>query len=93
VHLSVKEIKKLLKNYCFFKSSISSVESRSALKEKLDLVSNALTAMDDESRRAIEMVYFERQPIENVARQFQIAPSTVYYRIDMAIKRIGYLTE
>ena len=87
-----KEIKKLLKNYCLYRASISNMEKSVSLKQKLDALDNAVNAMDEESKKIVELVFYKRQSVEDAAYAMGYARSTMFYRVNGILAHLSYVT-
>ena len=81
MHLSTTEIKKLLKNWHFYRASITSSEDGGELKRKLDAVEKSLSVLDDISKAIIKMRYFEKIEMEIVASRVYMTRQAVHKRI------------
>ena len=89
--LTVSEIKKLLKNYYTYKASISGASAESHLKRKLDALDRAVAALDEESKQIVDLVFYKRQSVENVALILNYSRSTLYYRVNIILDELSYM--
>jgi len=91
MNLNATEIKKLLKNWHFYKASILSIGSGSDLEIKLEKVEKAVNTLDDVNRTIIKMRFFERQEMEDVAKLVFMTRQAVYKRIKKTLETIVYM--
>jgi DNA-directed RNA polymerase specialized sigma24 family protein len=71
--------------------SISSEQNESALKRKVELIENAIEALDGEDRAVIQKVFFDRVSIEEAAGLLSYARSTMFYRVKKLLTTIADL--
>ena len=91
MNLTISEIKKLLKNWHFYKANVTALQENSELKRKLELIERAVSMLEDINREIITMYYFNRFTIETTASLVFMSVRGTYYRIDSAVKEIKYL--
>ena len=84
---SVKEIKKLLKNWHFYKACILNGEG-AGLKKKVEAVERYINTLDEVDRKIIRMRFFERAEVNFIANKLFKSRRAVYYRIDGIVKEI-----
>lgn len=89
MHLSVSEIKKLLKKWHFYKAH-TSTSAQDELARKVNAVEKAVAALDDLDKKIIQMHYIQGAEIEIVMAHVFMARSSVYYRLNVAVKEMSY---
>ena len=90
MHLSTREIKKLLQKWHFYKAYTSS-SGADELTRKITAVEKAITSLDDVDKTIIRLKYFQRLEVDMIQSQVFLSRSVVYWRIDKAIGEIAYL--
>ena len=90
MHLSVSEIKKLLKKWRFYKAIILNTEKDLLLK-KLNAIESAINALDDRDRSIMKMKYFEGYDMDLIAKTVFMSRQGVYYRLNRVYKEMEYL--
>ena len=91
MHLTTDEIKKLLKNWHFYRMLVSTSGNDMELKRKLDAVERSLVVLDDVSRTIIQARYFDKTEMNVVVEKAFMARSAVYKRIDKALAEMSYV--
>ena len=91
MHSKMNEIKKLLKNYYFYKATISDCGMESnPLKDKMFAIDSVLNKLDSADKSLIELYYFKKNSAEDTAKLLHIGYATVYRRLNTIIKEILY---
>ena len=93
MHLTMGEIRNLLKDWHYYKAYITSSNSENELIGKLNAIEKAVASLDEISRKAIELHYFKCATIEITAAHVYMTVRGTYYRIASAIKKVAYLIE
>ena len=88
--LSVSEIKKLLKNWHFYKASISSERDGGELKRKLDAIERVAGAFDAADNALIKMRYFDCTEVGIIAKRMHVTERAVYKRLEKIAREIEY---
>ena len=86
--LTLKEIKKMLKAWHFYKASSLISESGANLKKTVSLIEGAVEALPAQNREAVKLHYYERVPIESIAAIQHVCWQAIYKRIDTGVDLI-----
>ena len=79
------EIRKLLKNWYFYKAHISSVENSGEIEKKLTAIERYIDTLDDVDSKIIRMRFFENASAERIAAEAYISRRAVFYRINKIV--------
>ena len=91
MHLPVSEIKKLLKNWHFYKACISSSKDDTELGRKLEKIEKAVSMLDDVSSTIIKKHYFENTEMDIVINLVFMSRPGVYKRLNKALAEVSFL--
>ena len=86
----MSEIKNSLKNWHYYRASITNPEDGGELKRKLDAIERSLSVLDDISRAIVKMRFFEKTEMDIVAKRVYITRQAVYKRLDKAYTEMMY---
>ncbi len=87
---NANEIKMMLKKYYYFTAIISSGSAGAEITGKMQAIKSALESLNAVDRSLIEMLYIQRQPAEDVARQLFVDRSTVFRRAKAIVNEMWY---
>lgn len=91
MYLSKSEIKRLLKNWYFYKASISTLEDGGQLKKKLDAIERAINALADVNKTIMRMRFYDCAEMETIAERVFMSRQAVYKRIENVVENMVYL--
>ena len=90
MNLSVSEIKKLLKNWYFYKAFSLSSQDGGVLAKQINAVERAINALEECDAVIVKMKYFERTEMEILTAHFFISRQAIYKRLETILKRISF---
>ena len=85
---STAEIKRLLKANQFYKMQAANGLGGD-LREKLDFLEKAISALNAEDLKLIRGVYIEKIPVARIAKSLFLHRASVYRRADMIIEKLA----
>ena len=83
------EVAEILKNYHFYKTLNLSQCSITYLNDKLNFIEQSVSVLPIGLKEIVEMVYYNKIKVAQIAKSLYISRQTVYNRMNYAIKQIG----
>lgn len=86
--LSADGIKRLLKDYYFYKMQAAS--GADGLSERLESLERCIDALDEENRNIMRWIFFDKVPVVDVAVRLHLSRQAVYDRVNSVAKRMSF---
>ena len=87
--LNAGQIKKLLKNWHFYKASISTAGD-GKLKDAVEAIERFVNSLNDVDKRIVTARFFDRAEVDIVAKMVHMSRRAVYYRIEGIVNEMVF---
>ena len=89
MQLKTADLKKLLENYHYYKIEIENGLSSKEIINKIQFVDNCIKLLDEESRKIITKIYFDKQNKLYIAKELFIDRTTLFRRNKKILDRLS----
>jgi DNA-directed RNA polymerase specialized sigma24 family protein len=86
--LSADGIKRLLKDYYFYK--MQAANGAGGVSESLESLERCIDALDEENRDIMRWIFFDKVAVVDVAVKLHLSRQAIYDRVNSVVKRISF---